>query len=499
MPAAAPFTEVVLSTRKTSDRIRAANMRKIAPALYTTNLVDTPEAIIRRNAWQVVALYCPGAVVTDRTGIEGRIGADGIVFVVADRATDVDLPGLKIRPRKGVGPLEEDRLFIGGLHMACPGRLLLENMRPSRMRSGASRTFQRAEMEAYLDTVILRRGEDTLNVLRDEARRVAPVLGLEAEMLELDRLIGGLLGSRPDVGMTAPTAVARMAGRPYDKDRMVIFEALRAALASEAPIIRRAPDLGQQGADNLAFFEAYFSNFIEGTEFEVDEAADIVFRNVIPTSRSEDAHDVLGTFRIVADRNEMATVPKTAEELVSLMKRRHAVVMERRPDKHPGQFKDRNNRVGLRHFVDRDLVQGTLERGFEIYRSLSGAFERATFMMYLVAEVHPFLDGNGRVARIMMNAELAAAGEQRILVPIVFRNNYLSALRALSTDQHAGGLVRTFDFAQRYGLLIPWGAFEQARHVLAKTNAFMRPDQADEEGVRLRLPTADLLQEAEDR
>jgi hypothetical protein len=34
---------------------------------------------------------------------------------------------------------------------------------------------------------------------------------------------------------------------------------------------------------NLAFFEAYFSNFVEGTEFVVDEAAEIVFGNQIPT------------------------------------------------------------------------------------------------------------------------------------------------------------------------------------------------------------------------
>ena len=32
-------------------------------------------------------------------------------------------------------------------------------------------------------------------------------------------------------------------------------------------------------------------------------------------------------------------------------------------------------------------------------------------MMFLVSEVHPFADGNGRAARIMMNAELVAAGE----------------------------------------------------------------------------------------
>jgi fido (protein-threonine AMPylation protein) len=35
-------------------------------------------------------------------------------------------------------------------------------------------------------------------------------------------------------------------------------------------------------------------------------------------------------------------------------------------------------------------------------------------MMFLISEVHPFADGNGRIARIMMNAELVAAGEERI-------------------------------------------------------------------------------------
>ncbi len=42
---------------------------------------------------------------------------------------------------------------------------------------------------------------------------------------------------------------------------------------------------------------------------------------------------------------------------------------------------------------------------------------RAVFMMFLIAEIHPFADGNGRTARIMMNAELVAAGEERIVIP----------------------------------------------------------------------------------
>ena len=101
-------------------------------------------------------------------------------------------------------------------------------------------------------------------------------------------------------------------------------------------------------------------------------------------------------------------------------------------------------------FVAPELVKGTLAKGFEIYRGLVSPQHRAIFMMFLIAEVHPFADGNGRVARIMMNAELVAAGESRIIVPTVFRNDYIMALKALSQNGITGAFIRTMDFAQRY-------------------------------------------------
>lgn len=502
MPRASVFEEVVVSTRETtelvSDNVSAGRLRKIGPTLYTPNMKDTVESIIRRNVWQIVASYCPGAVVTDRTGIENRPATDGSVFIVCDRATDINLPGLKIRPRKGPPATDADRQFMGGLRLASSERLLLENMKPSRARSGVSRTLSKAEIETRLDTVLNQNGEDALNAIRRDACKLAPMLGLEAEFAELEKMIGGLLGSRPDATPTAPVAVARAAGWPYDPTRIEIFEALRAELCSVPPTIRKVSALAPSGVDNIAFFEAYFSNFIEGTEFEVEEAVEIVFKNIIPALRPADAHDVLDTFRLVSSRQEMTTVPKTVEEFIALIKRRHAVIMSQRPDKRPGKFKDINNRVGARLFVPPKLVDGTLAKGFEMYRSLPGAFERATFMMYLVAEVHPFADGNGRIARVMMNAELVTAGEQRMLIPIVYRNNYLAALRALSNDKHATPLIRVLDFGQRYARSIPWDLFDQARYVMAKTHAFIKPDQADEDGVRLTLPSSDLLQEAKD-
>ena len=189
--------------------------------------------------------------------------------------------------------------------------------------------------------------------------------------------------------MESPVAVARAAGLPYDPERLDLLQRLHAELAGAAPVTRLArPTDGPA----LPFFEAYFSNFIEGTEFAVEEAADIVFKGHIPRARPEDAHDVLGTWKVVSDQIEMSRIPRSVEELTTLLKNRHARIMEGRLDKAPGRFKTDANRAGSTVFVAPELVEGTLSKGFEIYRSLATPLHRAIFMMFLISEVHPFAD-----------------------------------------------------------------------------------------------------------
>jgi fido (protein-threonine AMPylation protein) len=268
----------------------------------------------------------------------------------------------------------------------------------------------------------------------------------------------------------------------------MLFQSLHKALRDYPPVIRLAKPRDAVAAATLAFFEAYFSNFIEGTEFAVEDAADIVFRGVIPTERPEDAHDVLGTWRIVSDLEEMRRTPATAATLMGLLRTRHAAILEQRLDKRPGQFKLTGNRAGSTTFVAPDLVEGTLEQGFALHQSLEMPFQRAIFMMFLVSEVHPFADGNGRTARIMMNAELVSCGEDRIVIPTVYRTNYLTALKALSQSGHPDPLIRTLDFAQKWTAAMPWGTLADTRRALEGCNAFLDPTIADQEGVRLRIP-----------
>ncbi len=108
--------------------------------------------------------------------------------------------------------------------------------------------------------------------------------------------------------------------------------------------------------------------------------------------------------------------------------------------------------------------------------------------MSLAAEVHPFADGNSRTARVLMTAEFVSAGEERIVIPTVYRSNYLSALKSLSQNGRAEPLIRTLDYAQRWTAAIAWRTIEETRRELGVCNAFLDAAVADEERKRLRFP-----------
>lgn len=477
------FVSETAISKAVSEAVARGHLRKLGSRLYTRNLEDDPKRLVLRNWYYLVAAYYPDALIADRTALENKPAEDGSVFLISSKKREVALPGLIFRPRQGPGALESDKPFIGGARLASLPRAYLENMRPSRARSArVPRTLSREEIEERLDALLRQQGESALNRLRDEARNIAPKLGLESEFDELNTLIGALLGTREAEAKSA-VGKARIARSPFDPDRIRLFEALFAAIRETIPTPRPAPKRSGTANANLAFFEAYFSNFIEGTEFSVEEAEDIVFRGVIPQERPGDAHDILGTYRIVSDTAEMKTQPEDFAHFLELLRRRHAAIMEGRPDKNPGVFKTKVNRAGETVFVTPDLVTGTLERGFEFVQALAEPVQRAAFMMFLVSEVHPFTDGNGRTARIMMNAELVAGGEERIIIPTAYRTDYVGALKAISRNATTAPLLRMLDYAQRYTHGIDWGTLGGARAMLEQTGAFSEGEVA-----RLRLP-----------
>lgn len=165
------------SQRKDVTRaVERGKLRRLARGLYTTNLDEPVEQLIRRRWIDVAALYFPGAVIVDRSAVDGRPAPDGSLFLdvgARKRPTPRELPGLTLKPRPGPGPLEGDMPF-GELHRAGQARIALENLRPSRARGGVSRTLSREELELWLERILASAGEQELLRIRDEARRLAP-------------------------------------------------------------------------------------------------------------------------------------------------------------------------------------------------------------------------------------------------------------------------------------------------------------------------------------
>jgi fido (protein-threonine AMPylation protein) len=158
--------------------------------------------------------------------------------------------------------------------------------------------------------------------------------------------------------------------------------------------------------------------------------------------------------------------------------------MEARPDRHPGLFKERANQAGATVFVDPDLVRGTLIEGFGRLDDLDSAWERSVYVKYLVAAVHPFDDGNGRLSRIMMNAELDAGGQSRTIIPTVFRDDYIGALRRLDRANDPSVLIDALRFANDWSARIDFTNTSTVRAQLEATHAFAEEGSSE----RLLLP-----------
>ena len=120
-------------------------------------------------------------------------------------------------------------------------------------------------------------GVEEMNLLRDQSREVAKRLHFEKEFSELEKIIGAILGTRPENKLKTDAGRSRAIGEPYDPHRIELFATLASYLQQEDLPRIESPLTTSQSRVNEAFFESYFSNYIEGTEFAIEEAENILF------------------------------------------------------------------------------------------------------------------------------------------------------------------------------------------------------------------------------
>ena len=440
---------------------------KIAPKIYTTTLNDTPENIIRRNLFFILGKLYPSALLSHRSAFECRPTDDGHIYLTYNYTKKVSLPGIVIHLLDGEPAMPFDYPFVGGVHISCSARAYLENMQTGYRRDGVSKCLSLNEIEEKLGKIMHINGRQALEKLRDTAREISVTLHMEEEFVKLDTIIQSILASKPYKNYTSSVMKIDTKGEPFDGKRLKQYSILMSALNEREYEDYPEPNKTDASFRQFAFFDSYYSCCFEGVELDMTEAQEVIEDRVAIPNKLNDSEALLGTYLLASDRKEMMVTPDTPELFLELLQRRHRIIMQNRSDVLPGVFKTQNNDSGENRVVDYQQVRGTLLKGFEFYSVLRHPFSRAVFLLYMISDVQPFIEGNGRLARIMMNAELTSGGQSRIIFPTSLRSEYFSALRQLARYENPEKLIGVIQQMRQYSFHLRGESFEEMKEKLS--------------------------------
>ena len=99
----------------------------------------------------------------------------------------------------------------------------------------------------------------------------------------------------------------------------------------------------------------------------------------------------------------------------------------------------RNGPVYIRQSMhvppNRDAVRDLMPAFFDLLEEETEAAVRVVLGHFVFVYIHPYIDGNGRVGRFLMNAMMASGGHPWTIIPVEERSPYMAALEAASVHQ----------------------------------------------------------------
>jgi hypothetical protein len=102
----------------------------------------------------------------------------------------------------------------------------------------------------------------------------------------------------------------------------------------------------------------------------------------------------------------------------------------------------RNDQVYIRRSMhvppNREAVRDLMPALFELLREEPEPSVRVVLGHFVFVYIHPYMDGNGRMGRFLMNVMLASGGYPWTVVPVEERDAYVAALEQASVGQNIG-------------------------------------------------------------
>jgi Fic family protein len=184
----------------------------------------------------------------------------------------------------------------------------------------------------------------------------------------------------------------------------------------------------------------YHSNAIEGNTLTLKETK-VVLEGITIGGKSLREH-----FEVINHKEAIDYVEELVQTRAPLsewqIKSIHHLVLKNVDNKNAGAYRQENVLIsGATHrppnFISIQPAMNTLMTWYENASDLH-AIERAARLHVDFVGIHPFVDGNGRTSRLLMNFELIRSGYLPVIIPVENRFNYYDALdMAHTTDNYA--------------------------------------------------------------
>jgi len=102
----------------------------------------------------------------------------------------------------------------------------------------------------------------------------------------------------------------------------------------------------------------------------------------------------------------------------------------------------RNGQVYIRQSMhvplNRDAVRDAMPAFFDLLTEEKDAAVRVVLGHFIFVYIHPYMDGNGRMARFLMNTMMAAGGYPWTVIPLPERKVYMASLEKASVGEDIG-------------------------------------------------------------
>ncbi|MBK9597341.1 MAG: Fic family protein [Flavobacteriales bacterium] len=185
--------------------------------------------------------------------------------------------------------------------------------------------------------------------------------------------------------------------------------------------------------------EATVSSKIEGTQTNMEEA--LLDERAVSTERRDDRREVNNYVKAMEHcLGSMHDLPLSSR----MLREAHATLLQgaRGEHKMPGEFRRSQNWIGGATLADAAFIPPTWEEVGPLMSDLENVFHndhtglphvlKAALAHYQFETIHPFLDGNGRIGRLMITLYFVHAGV--LDQPVLYLSDFFERNRSAYYD-----------------------------------------------------------------